>query len=809
MKKLYHLCVVLLCLFSFEANFAQDNVHLDCDDALLVCDDSSIGFWNDNFGVQELDDDNQGCLAGNEHQSIWITFTISSGTTLEFDILSNIEGDDYDFALYGPDAVCGDLSTPIRCDYDYTEVATGLNAAAGLGYDTTLNVQAGETYYLLIDNHPAGDQSGGFRLNWGGNAVLDCCPQDPVVFNFEDEDGNEQTEFCLGDDVFLDGSLTLDTANYFIDIWIVNDDGTLSWLQDQNVNGWASGTPDLVNITQLFENDPEQPVTFYAGVTYAVKLAIVVPDGCGWSELLHQFTYIDCCPPSISSGFTLEYECDGDSYSVTVTANDPVPSQWWGLYETSVEGSTSDANTVFPMLENQTGITTATFTGLSFDTNYYVKHGVWIDGCFEWQETRIALDRDCCTDEPYIEPYWEFCEGPNPCEFENPWPIRVLDAAGNHITLADGVTFDWSSSNGGTSNSDVVYAVAFEEWTVKLVFPDGCIYTATYKQICCEEDIHIEIDDCPSADLIIALQEELERSSTRVSPEDQIRYEAAFEAYAARDNDRAAPAACDPCDIGLVVMRVVDGDGNLVTNFESIVWGDGLATDSNIRLGLVNTTYTVTVTQLVNDGQDICTYTDTFFYECEGDCDSLAAPTNLQVTGTTLSWDPVPGADEYLISSPGAGPIIFCDCPAQVSVAPFTVDTNSVTLTGGLASACFIWQVTAICADGSQSPTSGQMCYPNEGGGHDGTSKALANAKVTPNPTNGNMTFTIDVNYDTDVQIEIYNFSGILIKSFNNQVTKDSDNTMTWNAAGLLPRGIYFVQFKTPNEIIQKKLIIN
>lgn len=100
---------------------------------------------------------------------------------------------------------------------------------------------------------------------------------------------------------------------------------------------------------------------------------------------------------------------------------------------------------------------------------------------------------------------------------------------------------------------------------------------------------------------------------------------------------------------------------------------------------------------------------------CE-DCETTA-PTNLQVSGTTLTWDPVQGATSYVITSPaGNVPQIDCGCDKYngISIAPITVNTNSYTLPIALQDKCFVWQVTAICESGEESPISNQACYTPE-----------------------------------------------------------------------------------------------
>lgn len=189
-------------------------------------------------------------------------------------------------------------------------------------------------------------------------------------------------------------------------------------------------------------------------------------------------------------------------------------------------------------------------------------------------------------------------------------------------------------------------------------------------------------------------------------------------------------------------------------------------------------------------------------------CDELVAPTNLQVQGDTLTWDPVPGALTYIVSSPGGtDPQIACNCHGQISIVPLETDTNSVVLPIGLQSQCFVWMVTAVCYDGTTSDPSNQECYfPIRGTEKEST---FENAEIAPNPSNGNMTFVVETTYDTEVTIDVFDFYGKRIQTFVEQLSAHTEGTIDWDASGKLARGIYIVSFKTDKETIYKKIIVD
>ncbi len=183
----------------------------------------------------------------------------------------------------------------------------------------------------------------------------------------------------------------------------------------------------------------------------------------------------------------------------------------------------------------------------------------------------------------------------------------------------------------------------------------------------------------------------------------------------------------------------------------------------------------------------------------------VTAPTNLQVSGTTLTWNPVSGAIAYIISSPPGGvKIIDCGCNKYngISIAPVTVNTNSYTLPSSLKESCFVWQVTAICKNEEKSPISKQACYNGpEKGGKDVIS-------IYPNPNKGDMNIKVDTVNDSNVGLNIYKFDGTLIKTINTLKTKNGHLDFNLNLQSRLPSGMYFFVFNIGDNTMSKKVII-
>ena len=404
----------------------------------------------------------------------------------------------------------------------------------------------------------------------------------------------------------------------------------------------------------------------------------------------------------------------------------------------------------------------------------------------------------CCPEkELSIVPFWDHPDCPEVvCEAEN-WPIHVIDGNGNFVTSAGGVTIEWTNvDTGNVLNQDFVYAHPQENWSVKVTYPNGCTYTATYYEDCCDDEVFIEAIICPNENNLQEFERELEVYGPRM---DEETYRQQLEALE-KLREQVEREDCDPCDIGFIMIRLVDANGNPIdaSDYTTITWSDGGF--GTFRIIPVDFAVTVTLTQLHKHYE--CTYTDTFIYDCEKDC-KTTAPTNVQVNGTTVSWDPVPGAVGYIVEPAIAWPI-NCFCEAPISLLPIQTTATSVVIPMA-PDACTVVQVRARCADGTYSPPSGVVCV----NGHSYVKgENLGKISVSPNPNNGLMTFSIEANEASEVTIEIRNIYGKMVYSTVTNVNTDSKKSLSWDGTGKLTSGMYFITFKTAKETIIKKVFI-
>jgi len=204
LKSLFLFTVLFFC--GLQIAHAQDPN--DCINALTVCGNANLAFNSSGRGNDDFSHPgNQGpsCII-EEVESLWIRVPIQSSGTLGFTISANNTNDDYDFAVYGPDLTCTTLGSPIRCSFAglVNNGVTGtLESEAettdndGDGWVSILNVIAGQTYFMLIDNFS--DSNNGFDLVWTGSAVIAGEPSinTPVVPSICDNNNDDEEPFNL------------------------------------------------------------------------------------------------------------------------------------------------------------------------------------------------------------------------------------------------------------------------------------------------------------------------------------------------------------------------------------------------------------------------------------------------------------------------------------------------------------------------------------------------------------------------------------------------------------------------------------
>ncbi|NIF06678.1 gliding motility-associated C-terminal domain-containing protein [Chryseobacterium sp. Tr-659] len=273
-KKIIFLGVLLLQIFVFGQE--------DCTSAITICGNSNINY--SPSGIGNVNENLGGCLgASGEHNSVWYKFTIATSGTLTFILTPNNPGADYDWAIYGPNASCGNLGSPIRCN---SATIIGVGAVTGLNMTSNLtsvpngqpfpfcrflNVLAGETYFLYIDNwvNSFNTTTSPFSLTWGGTATFlsaftnpNLAPNPFIAPGNAGPNANSPREISIcGDSTTFDFS-TLSTG-------ILNGNVNFSVSYFKTANDATTGNnpvtaPIVVNTTDTYfyninYNDPNNP----------------------------------------------------------------------------------------------------------------------------------------------------------------------------------------------------------------------------------------------------------------------------------------------------------------------------------------------------------------------------------------------------------------------------------------------------------------------------------------------------------------------------------------------------------------------
>ncbi len=207
--------VILMMLVSLSG-FAQS----DCP-ATIIC--ATTSSTPSGFGSQELNGSNNGCLSI-EHNSTWFTINILTSGSLQITIDPNVNSNDFDFAVWGPNSACPPTNNPIKCSYaantGNTGINSGLNVTGGAnsegifgdGWVNNITVIAGESYLVLVDNYTT---NSGFQLTFGGTSTLDCSPLPIELTDFHCE--------TKSNNISVFWTTATETNNDYFELWRSSD----------------------------------------------------------------------------------------------------------------------------------------------------------------------------------------------------------------------------------------------------------------------------------------------------------------------------------------------------------------------------------------------------------------------------------------------------------------------------------------------------------------------------------------------------------------------------------------------------------
>lgn len=430
MKSALTLLIVLFILpFSSQA---QIN---DCSAAVVVCSNANLDFNPMGPGHNDFadPDNDEGCITVLEQNSAWFYFQINPGAPMGLVLGFIIHpegglGEDYDWALFGPDVNCSDLGSPIRCSSSSAacgfcpETGMGMGATdfsegpgSGDGFVSTLVVEPGQGFYLMIDNWLG--TTAGFILEWTDSAApfLNCGASPPCAIEAE---AGPDIAACEGDEgVQLFGSSIGNHGNETY-VWTGTNGGDV-FLDNPDVP-----TP-VVNL----------PPGFSGTITYTLTVA---EDTC---LSVDQMDLIVHPLPSATI-----------SAVGSLCPSDPIHTLT-GLPAGGIWGGDATGNTFNP-LTNGPGIHTVTY---SYTDSYGCTTITPMD-IFVYNGPDVSIDPDPA----------EFCESENSIpltavgvggtgEYEYLWTIPTGMAVGNmyNASLPGTYTVTITDENGCTNSSAI------------------------------------------------------------------------------------------------------------------------------------------------------------------------------------------------------------------------------------------------------------------------------------------------------------------------------------------------------------------
>lgn len=173
------------------SQFVSAQIVSDCSGAIPICNNTPINGGTNGFGMDDFNGaSSSGCLEQTttgaiESNSAWYRFRTGADGQLGFNI-GHSSNEDWDFALYKA-SDCSSLGEPIRCNFfDNSEGVSFIGVgedptgnADSVHYEDWLQVNAGEDYYLFINNFSNTNE--GFSIQFTGdiwltnpNDALDC-----------------------------------------------------------------------------------------------------------------------------------------------------------------------------------------------------------------------------------------------------------------------------------------------------------------------------------------------------------------------------------------------------------------------------------------------------------------------------------------------------------------------------------------------------------------------------------------------------------------------------------------------------------
>ncbi|EDP97086.1 zinc-dependent metalloprotease family protein [Kordia algicida OT-1] len=577
-------------------------------------------------------------------------------------------------------------------------------------------------------------------------------------------------------------------------------------------------TWDVV-LSEATENDGSEDIIVPGNITSNGRIIVRCSDNIFYNVSEGVVTVTPPpCDVTDSPDFEINVICDDGTWKVSVQALDLDPqNHWWGLYQTDTQGEVSDANTVDGPIGSIQNGETANFNWLDMSKRYYIKHGIWTEGCYGWREKRIAI-------EPfYVEPADFHLEDENN-EQKDTFCIGEDIWADGNATVGEGRynIHAWRVVNGQKQwfgsigwyfgeMDEVNITEEFAALDNPKYFTEGeYILTIAFMNLSeCEVWTPVEksfkvtcCDDFIEANFFLD-PEHVNNETFNLSAVSYETYNSSFQHewyILSSPNLTGGPYTPESFQIG--------------ENFSyNAAYGKCYFVIHKVISDCGEVCYGRSVCQSERSGEKgSCELCDEISCDILDQwwppCSETVAPTNVQVSGSTISWDPVPGATGYIVEPARVWPS-DCRCDYPVSITTRETTETSINISLGKLR-CSAVVVRAICGEGVTSQPSEIVCIGGErlaSEPHEPV-KPIDDAQVAPNPNNGEMTFKVTTSETLPVNIEVRSFNGILIYNTTIEARANTTQSVHWNGTAKLSDGIYFVSFKTDKDIITKKVIV-
>lgn len=545
-----------------------------------------------------------------------------------------------------------------------------------------------------------------------------------------------------------------------------------------------------------------------------------------------------CCDPNDVPWFTYTTSCNNGVVTVTATASDLDPqNHGWGLYQTDTPIADGGI-----LIAGGTG-TSITFTITDLTKFYYIKHGIW-GPCYNWREKRELINL------PQAE-YEIFFPAQAPLSFSN-WfcygfPITMSSfgspAASSYsisllrrpILSAPNVPFVPYANSGtiaGPLPANVNLANLFSGLPTPVYFEPNYEYLVR---------VTIDPADPCYANTVVEGTVNVNCCQDFISPKFQLNpdpnpsqtsntlWATGFNTYwntigvvhewyvLSSPNPSGGPYT--------LVTSVTSTSQSPVMLYNNAKYGTQYKVIHRIK------TLCGTYCFSASDCSNCRTAEAMDAIDAYSDCsllDSLLCPIPTGLFGSCsrriLVWNPVQGAAGYTVEISYNDPACCRSAYAPVGMR-YEVTGSSLPL-WTIATPkydCFRWRVMTKCANGSSSAWSPWMCYYCPPGAEDGSTggqmlkgmvqssevetKALLSPVVSPNPSNGDMTLSLQAPGDLIVSVDVVNAQGSRVSTIARNTYKGGQFNSKLSL-GTVAKGVYTVVFNTNYGTFRKKVIV-